>query len=698
MKNQSHVTSPLRADIQALRAFAVTAVVVNHLWPSSFRGGYIGVDIFFVISGFLITQHLKKELVREGKIKLARFYARRIKRLLPAALTVSSLSFLFSLILIPADSWGKVIREFFASSAYIQNWALAADATNYFAQDSATTAFQHYWSLSVEEQFYIFWPLLLTGIYLWTRSQRILLLALSVFGLGSFAYAQFLVSYGINSAYFNTFTRAWEFAVGGLTALLLLSVSPSLLYLRRLLQVIAWSVLLGTVFFLSSNAAVPGYASLPAVLATAVIIGSGPQTYAPLLHKVASSRFVQFVGAISYSLYLWHWPLIVLLPNALEHRLTNGEKLAVILLSGLLAFVTKKLVEDRIRVLPAVRGALLGAALSLVLIGTMAFSAHLSAAYFVQQQRSISAATIGELPITLEAARSTSTCLGAYSLYNKNCAPDFTTEPLVTAGSPDETPWGGIEELCETLDRRDMPGDMARSHAVCDFSEGNSNAQVVWVIGDSHSQQWRHAMIPYAREKGWKLNYWTHGGCPTWETPMSLKNAGESDTPHTPALRDECLSWAKETKERLALEKPDVLFIGNYSSAEKIDAGVSGDMLSQYTAAIKKDIESFAGDSQVVFYRDTPIAGTVVGAECVNISGTGCSAPVNNVLLQDPQAETAENLGYPVIDMTAMLCPEETCRGVVGGIPVFYDSNHISRTYVKTLALPLAQQLDKVLE
>src|SRR5262245_21315525 len=160
-QDKSTPAAGFRTDIQALRAVAVLAVVLNHLWPARLSGGYVGVDVFFVISGFLITSHLGKEIAESGRVRLGRFYARRIRRLLPATFLVLAFCLVTAYFLLPYPRWAATAEHVVASAVYGENWLLSSESVNYMAADAAPSLVQHYWSLSVEEQFYLVWPLLL---------------------------------------------------------------------------------------------------------------------------------------------------------------------------------------------------------------------------------------------------------------------------------------------------------------------------------------------------------------------------------------------------------------------------------------------------------------------------------------------------------------------------------------------------------
>jgi len=209
----------LRSDIQALRALAITTVVIFHLWPGRLPGGFVGVDVFFVISGFLITTHLLKS-VENKTFKVANFWVRRVRRLLPASFTVLISTAIAVLVFVPVQLWLQWLKEIQASILYFENWILAIDAVDYLALSNEASTTQHFWSLSVEEQFYIVWPLLIAVALLFVRKrspqvQRISMLAILVLiTLSSLIYGIYLTQAEPAIAYFSTPVRAWEFGAG----------------------------------------------------------------------------------------------------------------------------------------------------------------------------------------------------------------------------------------------------------------------------------------------------------------------------------------------------------------------------------------------------------------------------------------------------------------------------------------------------
>ncbi|WIB35263.1 acyltransferase [Curtobacterium sp. MCJR17_043] len=272
-----------RWDIQGLRAFAVLAVVLYHLWPNRLPGGFVGVDVFFVISGYLITGHLLREQIRSGRVELGSFWARRARRLLPGAFLTIVVTGVVVLLVVPSSLWGQYGRELIASTVYLQNWQLASDAVDYLASDNQPSPFQHFWSLSVEEQFYIALPLLLLvagWVLRRTRGAspvRTARLLLGVVAVASLVWCVVETRTGPGIAYFSTATRAWEFALGGLVATvpLALADTPRVRLVRTGGAWLGVAGLVASVVVITPATPFPGTAALLPVLSAALVVTAG---------------------------------------------------------------------------------------------------------------------------------------------------------------------------------------------------------------------------------------------------------------------------------------------------------------------------------------------------------------------------------------------------------------------------------------
>ena len=325
---KSKKKTELRLDIQALRAVAVLGVLVYHINPAWLSGGLVGVDVFFVLSGYLISAHLISELQKKGKIDFASFWARRVKRLLPASLTVLAVSLVGVIFLIPDAIKNIFYRDITAAIFYMANWIFAFDSSDYFAADNAASPVLHFWSLGVEEQFYLFWPLLLVAGWFVLGKLLPKSLAMStavlLFSIPSLYLAITMVLDKNPSAYYVTTTRVWEFGVGALVAILLsgkFAVKMNSSSVLRVLTTSGWVIGFATIFaymaLFKTEYGFPGLNAIIPVLATALVLIGKPNDVFSFGDKIAGLRPIQYTGAISYSIYLWHWVILVFLPYLL---------------------------------------------------------------------------------------------------------------------------------------------------------------------------------------------------------------------------------------------------------------------------------------------------------------------------------------------------------------------------------------------
>ena len=400
--------SEVRADIQALRAIAVGAVMVFHLWPNRLTGGYVGVDVFFVISGFLITSHLLGEIDATGRLRPTRFWARRAKRLVPASMTVLLLTAVAVVTWVPKALWHQFLTEIMASTVQAQNWLLAHDSVDYLAANNSPSPVQHFWTLSAEEQFYIALPLLLLAAILLARvlrlgHRRVILTGLLLTVAGSLGYSIWLTATTPGVAYFSTFTRAWEFGVGALLAYAGSSRRPHL--------VMPWLgavAIVAACFWFDSKTSFPGVAAALPVLGTAVVIWGVSSSFS----RLGTVPPVALLGRVSYAAYLWHWPLIVLLPYVTHRSLGTVDKVSIIAATVLFAWLSTTFIEDPIRFQPRLLGqrrpltvAVWSAAAMAVVIG---FSATQANGLVVQEKQlaKVARKVVAEKP----------SCLGAQAM------------------------------------------------------------------------------------------------------------------------------------------------------------------------------------------------------------------------------------------------------------------------------------------
>ena len=314
--DRSDARAHFRPDIEGLRAVAVIAVLLFHVGLPGVPGGFIGVDVFYVISGFLITGLLVRELRATSTVDLVTFYARRLRRLLPAALVVIGVTLVASWAVLSRLRFPEVAGDAAASALYVSNLRFAEQATDYLAAHESPSPYLHFWSLAVEEQFYLFWPLLLlVGARLLSLARLGLLLALVA--LGSFGLSLVWTDTEAPWAFFSLPTRAWELAVGALIAVGALRLprrSPEPLAIGLVTAGLGLIVIACVV--IDDSTPYPGMAALLPVVGTALVIIGGSATSAGPSRWLSAS-VPRWLGRISYSLYLWHWPILVLVPIAI---------------------------------------------------------------------------------------------------------------------------------------------------------------------------------------------------------------------------------------------------------------------------------------------------------------------------------------------------------------------------------------------
>ncbi|MDQ4503246.1 acyltransferase family protein [Sinomonas sp. ASV322] len=686
-----------RKDIQGLRALAVIFVVLNHLWPNRLPGGYVGVDVFFVISGYLISNHLLNDLNRSGSINLGKFYARRAKRLLPAALLVAIVGLALSFAFLPFDRWVAIGQETIGAAFYVENWVLAAKSVNYSAHSQLASTVQHYWSLSVEEQFYILWPLLLLGLF-WLarrfilRSDRIIVVGMSVLAAVSLIFCVLFTAAEPSQAYFVTPGRAWEFAAGGVLAALEITVGGSRgvavlgPFLRGIMQSAGLLAIVLSGLFYNESTPFPGLFALLPVAGTVLVVASGPDRPSWSFGRLLEWRPAQYVGDISYSVYLWHWPLIILAPSILGHELSAVSKIALGVLSIVLAAITKRYVEDPCRTTAmaawSARRVLFGTAGAMAAVGLVALSL-VAGAFFA-----------GKAEADKAAAMASDACFGAGSLVSRSECPDPFGPPRLANVGENEAPWFDSPECMG--DPHPVTADDQKVLVRCDFTGGRPATRRVWLIGDSHAEQWKVGIHELAKAQGWQLTESLVGGCPL----VDVKRVAFMGAPSTsPSVQSKCLNWSSQLSQRILSEKPDLIFVSGFGSGEKIDDGSGRSQQAQYESAVKTRFGSWIdGGAKVISLRDTPMTLDHSSPECVALNHDKplvCANQKSDALPVDPMTAAVAAMNDKrarVLDLSDFFCPDSMCYAVIGGVHVYYDKDHVTRTYIRSLTPELIRR------
>lgn len=621
------MSSKLRTDIQALRALAVSMVVLFHFWPGRFNGGFAGVDVFFVISGFLITTHL----VAQERVRFAEFWARRARRLLPAAFLVILVTLVASRFLIPPVLLADYAGEAIASVFYAENWVLAANSVDYFAQDASP--YQHYWSLAVEEQFYIFWPLL---IALLIALKRRFASGVALVSALSLAFAIYQTAVTPTIAYFNPAGRVWEFGLGALVATAKLPVAR--VKVATVLSALGFAGLAATLFLISPSALFPGLPALLPVLSTALVIYAGQGALASFAERFYGLRPIQLVGELSYGLYLWHWPLLILPAYLANGSLGTSAKLGLIVTCLVLAWLTKKLVEDRVRFARFLIEAKARRTLTLALIVSLLISGL--------------AASIG-------ASGSEATA----------------TKPALT--------------LAEAKKDASDPGSKCMTKAedseviLCHFGVENA-ANSMLLVGDSHAATHLRAFSKIAEEQGWHLVLAYKAGC-----SFSLVERNQS------ARGTSCLAWNKNLQSELAGMEPFDLVVTNNYAANRLADVVNPNWSALAVIGYRQAWAPLAArGAEVVVIRDNPEMSASM-ADCfekATLDASMCQMPLAEALFKDDAVTASEGMAS-VIDLTKEYCPDAVCPAKIGNTYVYRNKDHVSGTFDYQLWQPMLEQL-----
>lgn len=668
-----------RLELQGLRALAVGLVLLYHMWPEHVSGGFVGVDVFFVVSGFLITGHLYRELSQTGRISLPKFWARRVMRLLPLAFIVLLFSFLAMLLFLPQTVWSMNVRQILGSLFYVENWVLAADSVDYMAADNEPSLVQHYWSLSIEEQFYVLLPLIFVATYVLLRrrrngsspetsARRVIVGALTCIIALSFAFSVWYTSYDSAQAYFVTPTRFWEFAIGGLLAML-----PSATKLPAGVQnVLGWTgivmiTIAGLVY--TGNTAFPGYTALLPVLGAALFIRYGSHEPATGVYWWASVTPSVRMGDWSYAIYLWHWPLIIVASYQLE-PFTWYHKLALIVLTFVLSALSQRYIEDPLRQAKRFkipRRAFTLMASNLAVIAAMTF--------FVPQF--LSPETNEEVTI--------SECIGADALLDECEDPGTKGTPIVSATQVQ------AEAEDPTFTECNIPEgytDFDRGGCSLGAAEDSADLQIA-ILGDSHARAWLPMLDELGQKHNWNIQGYTKSGC----TPVPLSSAGPGTDRAGREESEACVDFIRDAAEQFHQEEIDVIV----TAASPIDrefyneAGATSDAIAFDALHTMWQGWEDAG-KKVVVIGEVPHFEDIEGPTCVLSNSEniieGCSRPADELIngRQTILKSAAQQSEAPVslYDPVPGICDDERCYSMVGHLITRYDHHHLSSDFARS--------------
>lgn len=710
---RSATKAGFREDIEGLRAVAVLAVVLFHAGVPGIGGGYVGVDVFFVISGFLITGLLWREVSTSGTVRLRRFYGARARRLLPASAAVGVVTAIASFVLLPPLQVKNVLIDGIANALYVGNYLFALQGVDYHLAYTPPSPFLHYWSLGVEEQFYLVWPAMII-VTAWlirrvrrqrteanaTASVRPYLVVLVLVGVVSFALSLAATALLPSVAFFSLPTRAWELAVGGLVGL-------TAAHWRRLpapiVAIAAWgglALILVACTVLSATTPFPGTAALLPVLGTVLVIGAGCAAPAGGVGRILSLPPMRAIGRASYSWYLWHWPVLVLAAPLLGHSLGLVERLVTVVISGVLAVVTLRLIENPIRLADSLRrsparslavgGAATAVAVCVSVVCLLLVPIPLGRGPAAPPLAvAATPPPTGPNPGPYDAAvqQAFAQVQAAVSASADRTAVPSNLNPSLT-DADNESPLTYFKGCLRNFFDVDQPE--------CVTGDTASPTEVA-LVGDSNAAMWIPTFQQLTEDRPWRVETLTKGGCPMLD--LAIIN---------PFLRreyTECKQWRDLIIDRLRAERPQLIVLGlwrKYGERYDFPAGVTS-YDPTWNDSLTDLVHELRGlGSEVLVLGPVPDPHTEVPV-CLSghLDDTLACSPTRAKAVNEAgiaaEAAAVTRGGGEYVDVTDLFCTADRCPAIVGNTVVFQDANHLSFQYARLLAPVIGALADRAL-
>jgi peptidoglycan/LPS O-acetylase OafA/YrhL len=674
-----------RADIQGLRAVAVLLVALGHAGVGFLRGGFVGVDVFFVLSGFLITGLLVSEARATGSVSIVGFYVRRARRILPAAAVTLLATELAAYLLLNFVRAREAVWDGIIAAGFAANFRFADTGTDYFAQAQPPSPLLHFWSLGVEEQFYLVWPALLSvalfgtavarrrrgAIGTW-QERRLLVVVLVLAGL-SLAWSIHLTAALPAVAYFSPFARAWELALGAALALGASSVARVPATWRTsggwlgLLLVALASVAL------SDDTPFPGYAALLPTVGAALVIAAGvagePRFGVGRLLRLWPMRFL---GDRSYAFYLWHWPVLIIAGEYAGRELSTGASLALLACAFGLSIVSYAVVENPVRKArwsAGRTGVVCGASLAVVVVAA-AFSLRAIDREEARYGRLAGPA----VPVPVVPLASYTAGPAAEPDPGRVLPEVVAAVRAARRGAPIprnlSPPIGQLrsEPVPYYLPRGCVPvaSSSQTSSRICRIGRTASRRSIV-VIGDSHAQMWMPAIVRMAERDSWVVIPLLRPGClpDSWIDHRGLAA---------------CRPWYRWATQQARLLHPDVILIGGAVGGT---SGAAARAAEHGMVAMARALEP--ATRHVVVIGD-PEGLKKSPIDCLlsrHATLASCTATWPPDLLQpyDNIAARIDALGLGFLDSRGWFCFEYECPPVIGRTIAYKDYHHITAAY-----------------
>lgn len=621
------MTLPFRSDVEGLRGIAVSAVVLFHAFPKSVPGGFAGVDVFFVISSFVITRLLMAELAHSNQINLFKFWARRVRRILPLA-TLVAISIGIAAICVKTLDTRELGRQLIATTLFYFNYREAGRASDYLNTDHSQNPILHFWSLSVEEQFYLFWPLLIAAAAWSAPRDRAALRqrltgATGILWLLSLAYGCYLTLTAPSFAFYDTVGRAYQLLTGAVLAQVESSVAGAQPRLKATAAALALIGLCIAFFVPLGHFHYPGLAALIPIACTAAILRFSSLPRDPVARLLGMAP-LRYLGRISFGLYLWHWPLLVFAGQIFGR--SGFHPGWVLALGCLLACLTYHTFENPIRNNAALKISLARTAYAGVFMVALGLTLGFALKY------------LGPDLVPVAPGRYRSAEAIKYdrpSIYANGCLVRFEG----TVSPP------------------------------CRFGDTNSSNTVV-LLGDSHAGNWAAPLEQAAAEQGWQLIVRTKASCRPIDTPQMRIDGPERPYP-------ECNLWLQSALLDIDRLKPQLIIVGGTNHDLPIEAEL-------------RVIRRLAMVAPTIVMRDT-VWLPEASAACLRRtqSPTACTWPLDRFTAKNsyPRSSPIEHgANVEILDLNSRVCPGGTCSAVQNGTVVMYDNSHFTNSFAVTLS------------
>lgn len=639
-----YATKYYRRDIQGIRAIGALLILVYHIWGESVSGG---VDVFFVVSGFLMCSVLLRRYAEKGQLAPLQFWAGIVTRVAPSAYLVLLASLVLGYFFLPPQFWLVTINELLFSAAHLENFQLMRLSVDYLAKDQPASPFQQFWALSIQVQFYFLLPLIL-GLGLWLSKKRKTLLPLAatvaIFALASFAYSLVTTSQEPNSAYFNPAARLWEFMTGALIALAVPWLSPG----HRVASFAGLLVLLATGLVVPASINYPGYIAALPVTAAALLLVSGTSAHKGLATQLLSNRYLVALGGISFTIYLWHWPILVYTQHSLASTdLTLLQGLAVIASAVLLAALTTFIVENPLRRLKPAK-----------LWPSYALGAVLCSA------------------VALPSLGAREQVLSVYkAVYNASLTP-FRGD---TIDIQDDASALSLEQFVTIASDKSFTIVGCLDGRACESGDVESDRTVA-LVGGSHAAQWEPLFSELGKRYHFKLVTMVQMSCALG---------------HEPQMDRACRRYNDGIVQRL--EKLNPLFVVTNSTrlSRSLDAAQPETVPESYVAQWRR----IAGlGLPVLGIRDNPwfVQDPSLCVWNQRNAASLCARPVRELYLpEDPSLDYERSLpAFHSADFSQIYCTQDQCPAMFDNQLMYFDTHHLTRSYVTFMG----DTLERILE